>query len=203
MLIAFYITYNDMPLIEKSLESVSGKFDNVYAVDGRFEDFPGRDDYSTDGTLEYLRRHEVSVIKLAGVSEPIKRDVVFDVAGPGDTVLVIDADEVLVGDVSPISTDCCRIMISESVSGARLNYTNCSRLIKVCQGLHYSSHHAIVDSSGQLFADSAGCGEGYTISEANTFYLEHLRGSRGYDRDFLKKIYYKTLEQNEKVMQAG
>lgn len=67
--------------------------------DGPFVDFPSEVDYSTDGTLEYLREFEqVEIIHCGRMNHMDKQNLRFTDNGIEDYILIIDCDEMVRGN---------------------------------------------------------------------------------------------------------
>lgn len=80
------------------LPSLVGKVDEILAVDGRIRCFPGPEILSTDGSVELIEKHGGRIIA-AGLwdTEMAKRQAYVNQTFEGEHLLVIDADEVLLG----------------------------------------------------------------------------------------------------------
>lgn len=76
MLVATIVTYNDMPLIKDCIESVRNKVDRIVVVDGKYRDFPGEENFSTDGTLEYLSGLNIEILFSYGLDEVEKETAI-------------------------------------------------------------------------------------------------------------------------------
>ena len=112
--IAAYITYNDFSTIQESVKSIESKVDRIIAVDGKFKDFEGEHEISTDGTLTYLYGNDkIETHILTGVDEVAKRNYFLNFVKDGDLCLIIDADEILVGEIPDLDTDIGQIDIFE------------------------------------------------------------------------------------------
>ena len=194
MLIATYITYNDIETIQKSIESILGKVDKIIVVDGRFKDFPGKSWLSTDGTLEYLK-DKVSVILIGGFDEVAKRNVYLNYLNDGDICLNLDTDEILVGDIPHLEADTGIIQIGEQ--GDRRRHRRTNRFFKYREGLHYwGTHKMILDKDNKVFANLDKVGN-YTSQKVTEFELLHRNDLRSDKRKTDKKTYYNILMARE------
>ncbi len=98
--VATIITYNDIETIEECIKSIENKVDRIIVIDGKFKDFPGVDEISTDGTLTVLVNHPmIEIFMLSGMTEVAKRNYPFNFVEDGDLILSIDADEILEGEI--------------------------------------------------------------------------------------------------------
>lgn len=200
MLNLVMITYNDMPMVQKCIESVLGHVDRIFVVDGIFEDFPCENEdlgYSRDGTLEYLQDldAEVSLAIVPGLTEVEKRSL-YLIGEPGDWYLHLDADE-WVENPQELGT-----LPEADVGLCHMSWENQShwypRLFKHVEGMSYEGlHHRLVDGEGDLIADIYGVGQGYT-AEKHPLRIKHDRARRPADRQKAKEIYYSRLTEREK-----
>ena len=77
MLVATIVTYNDMPLIKDCIESVRNKVDRIVVIDSKYRDFPGEENYSTDGHLNILNSLDIEILFSYGLDEVEKRNLLF------------------------------------------------------------------------------------------------------------------------------
>lgn len=98
-LVAGLIHYNDLQSMKRTIESIYDHVDYIIAVDGKFSLREG-EDYSTDGSTEYLQSLEKVIIKKFTGYEHDKRNIYMEEATKlkADAVLIIDTDEYLEGD---------------------------------------------------------------------------------------------------------
>lgn len=195
MLIATIITYNDWPLIKNCIESIQNKVDKIIVIDGKFKDFPGNSNYSTDGTLEYLK-DKISVTLIGSLDEVEKRNMYLNQLKEGDICLNLDADEILVGDIPQLTADTGIINIGEQ--GDRRRHRRTNRFFKYRDGLHYQGKHSLIlDSKYKVFADLDKIGKGYTSQKITEFELLHRNDLRSDQRKEDKKKYYEILMKRE------
>lgn len=92
-----FIYYNDLESIKRSIPSFIDHFDYVIAVDGRFSMRVG-EDYSSDGSTEYLQQFDNVILKKFVGMEPEKRNIYLNEAKKLniDALLMIDTDEYIV-----------------------------------------------------------------------------------------------------------
>ena len=200
MIVATIITYNDIETIKACIESVKDKVDKIIVVDGKYRDFPGEDDCSTDGTVEYIASlyGECNLIfnYAERLDEVAKRNVYLTYLKEGDTCLNIDADEMVTGNIPDLDTDMGRIMIGAGTKNIRHHRT--IRFFKFHEGLHYWGRHTLIlDKDDKVFADLQHTGIGYTVKKIKEFELLHRNDLRSEERMADKKKYYKILMARE------
>ncbi len=201
MLLLVMVTYNDIGLIEKCVESVIDYVDGIVAVDGIFKDFPhndGEPGYSTDGTLHYLSslEKEVALMILPGMSEVDKRSQ-YLIGQPGDIYLHLDTDEWVENpEVLRVLPDadvmfCPMMRIGDGV----LHYY--PRVFRHQEGLHYEGlHYRLVDGSGRFITDINHASDHITSTRIPLM-IRHDRDGRDKERWKRKEIYYKRLTEHE------
>ena len=195
-LIATIITYNDYPLIRDCIESVIDKVDKVIVIDGKFKDFPGQWQNSTDGTLEYLSKLDIDLILTYNSDEVDKRNGYLEQLEDGDICLNIDADEVLVGNIPNLTADIGIIMIGEAGDAKR--HLRSIRFFRYRQGLRYfGKHKLMLDKDNNLFASLDRVGGRYTSQKITEFEFLHNNHKRSIERKQDKEAYYKMLMKRE------
>ena len=196
MIVACYITFNDIETIQTSIESIYNQVDRIVVVDGRFTDFDWPADHSTDGTIEYLQTLAKVELSLAQpTTEPQKRSQYLTPLHDGDTVLNLDGDEELVGQLLPLETDVCGIRIFDrNDHNGKLRY--CRHFI-YREGMHYDKkHYLLKDAQGKLVASLKRVGE-YTSVINKQIYLINNSYARSAARNKAKTKYYRTLIYQE------
>lgn len=195
------ITYNDMPLLQKCLDSVKDYVDQIIMVDGIFADFPlraGDESTSTDGTVEYLvnldTEAEKIIISAPGFSEVEKRNK-YLLGEPGDWYLILDADE------WAENPETLEQLPEADVGWCEVRWTNrfarLPRLFRHIDGLHYDGLHTrLVDKDGNLYTDIRETGSGYT-REFHPLRLRHDIADRPEYRKAQKTTYYRRLTAQE------
>ena len=96
--------YQDAAFLEACLAALRPQVDRLICVDGAYLDFPayGPDAGSTDGTQGIARACGELIEAPGGAAWPdeiAKRNAYMAACGPGDYLLVVDADEVLEGEL--------------------------------------------------------------------------------------------------------
>ncbi len=108
--------YNDRTFLAATLESIKNVVDSVLVVDGAYEAYlqsyrefvPGASAWSSDGSLRILEafsgKPEMRVFKTADektcwATQVEKRNFLIDQVPDGDCFVILDADEMLMGDV--------------------------------------------------------------------------------------------------------
>jgi len=196
MITACIVTFNDMPLIKDCIESIYDKVDKIIVIDGRYKDFPGSSNISTDGTIRYLSELEKIELMLAtDLTEIEKRNIYLNFLEDGDICLNIDTDEVLITGLPKLKSDIGIIQIGEA--GDRLRHRRSNRFFKFREDLHYwGTHKMILDKDGKLFANLDHVGKDYTSEKTGVEFL-HNNHRRDYNRQQDKKKYYQILMKRE------
>ena len=198
-MIACIITYNDIEVIKKSIESIYHKVNEIIVVDGKYSEFI--DDtiewYSTDGTLEYLESLEkVKLLFGAGLLEHEKRNMYIDLLHDGDMVLVLDSDEVVEGNIEDLPSE-IDIGLVPFIDRKNIKYL-ATRLFRYRAGLRYMGVHYILQSEdGQPFNTHTRAEPPYKDIKVNSFKIKHLWHLRDDRRQLYKSRYYKTLNVRE------
>jgi len=197
MLVATIVTYNDMPLVKDCIESIYDKVNRIIAIDGKYIDFPGDSNISTDGTLEYLSGlNKVETVIVTNLDEVAKRNLYLGFLDEGDICFNIDTDEVLIGNIPKLDTDIGIIMIGEQ--GDRKRHLRSIRFFRYRKGLHYwGKHTLILDKDGNLFGHEKRVGKNYTAEKITSFEFLHNNHKRDYNRVIDKGKYYKILMARE------
>jgi glycosyltransferase involved in cell wall biosynthesis len=197
MLIGCVITYNDMPLVRDCIESLYNKVDKIICVDGRYIDFPGSCDYSTDGTLEYLKNLSKVKVIIATASEVDKRNRYLEELLDGDIVLNLDADEVLVGDIPPLTSD---FGIIELVDGhCKKVQVRATRFFKYRAGMRYRDvHYTLYYKNRMINSLKKVVNPDFSSEYVKGCHILHNWHLRGQLRLHNKSRYYKKLIQSER-----
>lgn len=186
---AVLIVYNDYPLIKEAISSIKGKVDSIVAVDGRFSDFPGGDDLSTDGTREYLLSEGVQLIDAPLLDEVAKRNL-YLVGEEGDWYVHLDGDEAWQGDVEIPDAD---MLVHKHFGKQKMRRI---RLFKHVPGLHYEhKHYWLKDRWGDTFSLVSKPGKKYRAEYTDEIKILHLE--RSPERESQKKRYYRVLRKRE------
>lgn len=199
MLVATIVTYNDIETIEACIDSVKDKVDRIVVIDGKYRDFPGEYEMSTDGTVEYIGSvagdYNITFRFVERLDEVAKRNVYLAYLKNGDVCLNLDADEMLTGDIPELDTDMGRIMIGER--GQTRRHLRTCRFFRFRDGLHYWGRHTLIlDKDEKVFADLQHCGN-YTVKKIMDFELIHRNDLRNPGRNADKRVYYKILMARE------
>ncbi len=192
------ITYNDMPVIQKAVESVKDKVDEIIAVDGRFKDFPqmGGSDLSTDGTIEYLMSVKNCRLLLYPNLDEVQKRNKYLIGDLGDWYLHLDTDEELIGDIIIPEDADMLIMLLERRKPKQ--FMKRVRLFRHVEGLHYDKkHYWLMDGQGRTFALLDKPGKAYRgVYEGSRTMIYHNE-ERDHERMMLKRKYYRVLQARE------
>lgn len=191
------VVYNDYPHIVDTIESMLPHVDEIVAVDGKYSDFPGVADGSTDETVQYLSGiDKVRIVEGYGLQEVEKRNL-YLVGEVGDWYFHLDADEIWRGRFPqlPLEEDMaiCRLhqLRSGHMNGERI------RIFRHVEGLHYEGkHYWLRDNKGNTFALLDKPGDNYRIKRIDG-HIEHHDGDRNQTRQNNKRKYYRSLVKRE------
>ncbi len=196
MLVGCVITYNDWPLIKDCIESITGKVDRLIVVDGKYKNFTGDCEYSTDGTLEYLYSKGVEVISAANLTEVAKRNIYLSNVVDGDIVLNLDSDEVLKGDLPDLKSDFGVLTLIDGHSRHRQD--RATRLFRYREGMRYENvHYTLYWQGRQVNSLKKVIDTRFTSQDITSCYLVHNWHLRGDVRKHYKSLYYKKLRMEE------
>lgn len=196
MLAGCIITYNDMPLIKDCINSIYDKVDRIVAIDGRYKDFPGDSWDSTDGTLEYLcSLDKADVISTLGYDEIDKRNRYLEELTEGDIVLNLDADEVLIGNISKLESEFGIIDLADG-HGKQVQ-KRATRFFRFNEGMRYEHVHYTLYYQGRQLNSLKKVLQG-SFENIDSFYLKHNYHLRNHERKYHKGLYYKKLVNNER-----
>jgi hypothetical protein len=186
-----------MPILKQCIESVYDQVDKIIAVDGKYKDFPNYSWYSTDGTIEYLSSlDKVELVFAADLFEDDKRNVYMDMLKTGDTVLVLDGDEVVEGNIRklPLGTDIGLVQLGEP---NRKYKRLATRFFKYRRGLRHNGIHFIITIDGKWFNNRCHALNGFRERNINTFKIDHLHRLRGRTRKEQKQLYRASARARE------
>lgn len=196
------ITYNDYPLVKRAVESVIDYVDRAIIIDGRFNDFPGESDVSTDGTIEYLRSLDKVTTVIATGHDEIEKRNLYLVGDRNDWYLHLDADEEWTGDPPhpPDGADACIVPLER---GRPTHHMERVRLFRHVPGCHYhKKHYWLKDGQGRTFALLDKVGNAYRGAQLKGSVIKHHDHERDPVRQSQKKTYYrKTLAPRENKFQ--
>jgi glycosyltransferase involved in cell wall biosynthesis len=197
MIYGVVITYNDFPLIVKTVESLLPFCTEIIAVDGKYSDFPqlNGSDYSTDGTTEYLESIDnVRLIYAAGLQEVEKRNL-YLVGNVGDWYVHLDADEEWVGPLEIPDTDMGIVKLRRTVPQ---HYMDRIRLFRHVEGISYRhKHYWLFDGEGRTFALLEKPGNNYLAARLDNNLIIHHGEERLPERVAAKRQYYRVLTRRE------
>lgn len=208
-LVACYCTYNNFDYLRASLETIHPHVDQIIIVDGRFENYPGKSNISTDGTLQvaldYQKRlGEDKVIILPPklyFDEIEKRNAYLDHLSPGDWLFIIDGDEIPFGYL-----DLLKGMLAQekgyvvNVLEYDFDITTCDakrrpRLVRKIDGMEYAhNHYSIMHDGKNVFLH-----EDYTEKRVYPVQIIHMVKYRDKKVEEEKKDYRAYLKASEEV----
>ena len=205
------IAYQDAPVLRQMLESVEAFRPNAEAmpivvVDGRYSSFEGlTKDGNSDDDVEKMTR-DFGGVFLSGWGPDgwpvqfVKRTAQFSTAVEGDWVLVVDADESLLGDwgrftewLRTFENDHARVDIKaydghNTGSGSAMH-----RLFRISRGFHVFGAHYIHWRDARNLCSRK---EAVKVPD-DTLYLQHRVNERARDRCLVKEKYYGVCQRDE------
>ncbi len=109
-IIGCMIFWNDLSMLMHSLPALAEEVDGLICVDGPYAKFPKSVNpkpvfwpegthISTDGSFEYVASFGAHIVTGYWANEIDKRNAYLKALAPGDIALVVDADEVLEGEL--------------------------------------------------------------------------------------------------------
>ena len=190
-IVAAMITYNDMPLVCESIESIYPQVERIVVIDGRYADFPGKEWLSNDGTREYLLGlDKVTVVDGPGLLENEKRNLYLEGLADFQTLLVLDSDEVVEGKLCTLDYDIGLVPFWE---GGRKQML-ATRLFRYREGLRYGGVHYVLETlQGRPFNTRHHAAAPFTDIKITSFAIRHQGQKRSDGRKFAKAAYYKNL----------
>lgn len=185
-------------MIKDCVESIYDQVDRIIAVDGKYRDFPAGNWYSTDGTIEYLSEWDkIELLFAANLFEADKRNVYMDMLQEGDTVLVLDADEVVEGKLKKLEKgiDIGLVLFNDlnNRSFGRL----ATRFFTYRKGLRHSGIHFILTIGGKWFNNRRNALNGFKSKRIQSFKINHLTRRRSRDRKLQKQEYKRVARLRE------
>ncbi|HSA75491.1 MAG TPA: hypothetical protein VLE21_04815 [Candidatus Nitrosocosmicus sp.] len=187
-----YCYYNDVESIKRGIPTFVNSVDYVFAIDGKFSLREG-EDYSNDGSTEYLEQFKNVIIRKFVGMEHDKRNQYLDLAREYeiDVLLIIDSDEyVLEADWDLFRKNLENV--KENISGVKFYYnekdwTPYPRIWKRPNEIRYYKTHNIFRVQGNLIRSpvvkhvegiSMGMGDDLRSDE-------YLKGTSEYQRKML------------------
>lgn len=206
-LVIFCNFYNEVEHLQGFLENVYPIADKIVLCDGRYELFPGKESFSTDGSLALIHAFpdpddKIGLITAGDgpwVNEIEKRNEMWE-CSIGGHLLVLDADERLRGwsldvksllDVQLVDFCVVRVKIKELVNGSEYSVP---RLFRAGKGLRYHwTHWLVVNQDGVEVSELNPHPDGTPAAQCvlENVWIDHLGGLRDPKRIELKKTYYR------------
>lgn len=184
---ACLIYYNDAPLLTMTLPLMEGKFDHIYAVDGKFKGYPRPEAFSIDGSSELIEKYGGEIIG-SGVwaTEMHKRNCYVNKCKIGDVMFIIDSDEMLYGIPTGIFGNILLPIREFDISSYKwLTNWRLRQIIKTFNMAYYASHWNIVDDDRNYHADSMK----HSFPRWSGVLLVHMNILRTYDRTINKRTF--------------
>lgn len=190
--VALINVYNDCQFIAACIESIKNHVDEIVIADGAYELYYRKfkqhhrwaRPWSTDGTLEIIRAlrdlPKLTIIRCTKpwVNQVEKRTALLDHVKTGDWFIIIDADEMLLGDVETgmreiKASGCITARVPLVNLGAdidRLHYFWHPRIFRKEKGMHYElTHWHLRDYAGRIVETV------YPVWWTQRFVMAHLK----------------------------
>lgn len=218
--------YNDRVFLAACLESLIDFTDSIIIADGayrlyyeRFKEFdPQAQPYSTDGSLAIIKGFrglpDIQILNNGyecWENQAVKRTALLDAVPIGDWFLIIDADEMMCGDVQEgleriYESGClCANMplYNPGTEVERVTRQWHPRIFKKLDGMNYKgTHWHLRDRFGRIIEAS------YPIHWANCMAIVHFKAFKpqarlmpheGYMRDLAERGWIEPAERKENV----
>ncbi len=188
-LVVGYSYYNDLESIKNTLHTFVNDVDHVIAVDGKYTMREG-EDYSSDGSTEYLQGFSNVILDKFTGPEVEKRNRYMEIATEikADVLLVIDSDEYVVDADWELFKSYLPDMIQNCPSNhlgllfylnAKEKWTTYPRIILRPDVVRYAHNHYLFTVNGELRGNTRNVPylEGIKLRETDEYRTE----------DYLKK----------------
>ena len=188
-----YNVYQEAANLPRAMDSVEQNFDSVVhvTVDGKYPDYDGESDLSTDGTRDIAQARGLLVdcIDYECEKRTAGLRLIDSYASDSDYVLYLDADE----EITQVFSLPQRVgYFSFSRASSGVTYGRC-RLYRWEPGLYFKGrHYDLYDAAGQLVSSLEDAPQFDTIG----FGIHH---DQAHDeaRTRVKRAYYRTLRERE------
>ena len=199
-IVACYSFYNEIEFIEESLRSVIDFVDYLVMVDGAYDDWPDKQDYSYDGTKDMIKQligNKGLIIEPPHrLMQSEKRNIYLRCVEErfnGAWMFVIDGDEVLRDPKEDFEWLHSQTDVTHSMGRLRVrnDYETeervkvVTRLYRGIPGLHYARNHLeLCDGVGDNVVDK------YPSVTLDRAWIEHKRFARNSNRKNVRDFYY-------------
>ena len=155
--------YNDCQFLATCLESIKEHVDEIIVADGAYElyyrqfkkAYSQAKPWSTDGSLQIIQSlRDLPPVKILRCTKPwlnqtVKRNALINAVPDGEWFIIIDADEMLTGNVykglKEIIESGCVVgrapLVNAGADVDRLNYFWHPRIFMKMKGMHYERTH--------------------------------------------------------------
>ena len=205
MLTGCMIFWNDLAMLKRSVPELRKRVDRLVMVDGPYAQFPKTANpleywpsdtlHSTDGSHALAVEYADSVVSGFWDTEEQKRCAYLEATKSGSNVIVVDADEVIDGELPFTMPELARIEVRRNDKSTPPYPV--VRVFKHTPTLRYAgTHHTLFDGERFLNAEP--------MPTIKTAWLNHLVIEREADkaRLQLKHLYYGWLQEHEGIFKA-
>lgn len=190
-----YSYYNDVKSIRRGLPTFADNVDYIIAVDGRYS-FRDGNDYSDDGSTEYISGFPNAILRQYVGMEHDKRNVYVEIAESLDLdyIIILDSDEfILEADWETFRENLYQLRNKESIFGIKCYYnekdwTPYPRIWKVGHVKYWKTHN-IFDVDGSLIRSPPNLKtvEGISMGmDDNLREKDYLDGTSNYQKKMLE-----------------
>jgi len=194
--------YNEVRNIEKGIRSVIDQVDQIHVWDGAFKPYPHDKPWSTDGTIELVKKlaKENDKIVLHECKETWegqieKRTAMFSNGKAGDYFVVLDGDEYITNpeDIRLIiQTQDLDVGWAWTISNLYQDPVRIARIIKWQEGLHFAGrHHWLFDGKNDLITSHQNMNPAYNHVDTDLRFFNFREkasfGNEQSKREFLVK----------------
>lgn len=204
-IVACVIYYNEIDNIERCLKSLKGKVDRIVCIDGAYKDFPHTNHLTTDGSTEIIEKYTECIVQIDRCwhNEIEKRNAYLKCVYNDDIVIVIDADEEMIGNVDKDEFEIekedsnikkCRANYFYDIKLERLDNVPqywIYRAFKYIHKMEYKGTHHALHAFDQLTNN-------LKHKQIESFHFKHYMTERNEQRILDKGIYYRILQEKEK-----
>jgi len=206
--------YNDRMFLPACLESVKDIADSIIIADGAYQRFydnhlklnPQAQPHSTDGGVEFVSAmHDLPTTRILRcpngkpwINQCEKRTAMLDAVPVDDWLIIIDADEMLKGDIKEglqaiYESGCIsgRVpLYNVGLATARLKPFWHPRVFQKMKGMQYLGKHWFLrDYAGRIIATE------YPVKWTDKFVFVHFKALKPVDRLTSQSSYYRGLSK--------
>lgn len=206
--------YNDRTFLVAALESIKPHVKSIIVADGAYQLYydtylehnPRAQPWSTDGTLQIIKSmHDLPPTRILHCPEHkpwlnqcVKRSALLKAVPDDDWFIVIDADEMLYGDVEEGLHEICESgclagrvpLYNTGLDTSRLRPFWHPRIFHKQEGMHYHRKHWFIrDSAGRIIENT------YPIFWTDQFVFAHFKTFKPHERQDPHYAYMRVMSE--------